>query len=170
MHCEGISVEGPQGNLIQSTQEMILRFTSQVGVDAERWAKQLIDCPAELESIERNVHQAYAQGADLLVAGLIAMTIHDGKVLEAAEQTRRQYSRPLQKGRQRATRVRLLGGMIDLGFHPVRCTEEKAFWQRQRSPSRLGYHVGSVRIWQSNLAWLAIPGGSSNVTVHGLWP
>ena len=127
MHCEGISVEGPQGNLIQSTQEMILRFTSQVGVDAERWAKQLINCPAELESIERNVHQAYAQGADLLVAGLIAMTIHDGKVLEAAEQTRRQYSRPLQKGRQRATRVRLLGGMIVWAFTLYAAPKKKLF-------------------------------------------
>ncbi len=101
-----------QGNFILSTQEMILRFTSQVSVDAEQWTNQLIDCPADLETIERTVHRAYARGADLLVAGLIAATISDGKILESAERTRQQFSRPLQKGRERPVTVQLLGGMI----------------------------------------------------------
>ena len=139
MHCEGISVAGPQGKLIQSTQEMILRFTTQVSVDAQQWTKQLIDRPDELEKIERIVHQAYAQGADLLVAGLIAATIRDGTVLEAAEQTRRQYSRPLQKGRQRATRVRLLGGMI-IWAYTLYCAPKKSLFGKDDAP-RVGLDI-----------------------------
>ena len=107
-----MAVEGQQGNLIQSNQEMILRFTSQITTDAVQWTEELIHCPADLEVVERKVHRAYARGADLLVAGLMAAAIKEGKVLEAAERTRKEYSRPLQKGRERAVAVQLLGGMI----------------------------------------------------------
>lgn len=48
----------------------------------------------------------------MLLAGLIAASIKDGKVLEAAEQTRQQFSRPLQKGREGTIAVQLPGGMI----------------------------------------------------------
>lgn len=105
-------MEGKHGKLIESNQEMILRFTSQISADAVRWTDQLIDCPSDLEAIERKVHQAYAQGADMLVAGLMAATIKDGQVLRAAEQTRKEFSRPLQKGRERSVAVQLLGGMV----------------------------------------------------------
>ncbi len=132
-------MEGPQGNLIQSTQEMILRFTSQVSVDAERWTEQLIDCPAELEAIERRVHQAYARGADMLVAGMMAVTIKDGKVLQAAEQTRQRFSRPLQKGRERPIAVQLLGGMI-VWATTLYCAPKKKRFRKDDAP-RVGLDI-----------------------------
>ena len=109
---QGMTMEGKDGKLIQSNQEMILRFTSQISVDAVKWTEQLIDCPSDLEAIEREVHQAYAHGADMLVAGLMAATIKEGQILQAAEQTRKGFSRPLQKGRERSVAVQLLGGMV----------------------------------------------------------
>ncbi len=105
-------MEGKHGKLIESNQEMILRFTSQISNDAVQWTKQLIECPSDLEAIERKVHRAYAHGADMLVAALMAATIKDGRVLEAAEQTRKGFSRPLQKGRERSVAVQLLGGLV----------------------------------------------------------
>ena len=80
---------------------MILRFTAEVSAQTERWTQQLIQCPTNLEATEREVHAAYARGADLLVAGMMAATIKDGQIEVAAEQTRKQFSRPLQKGRER---------------------------------------------------------------------
>jgi len=55
---QGISVDDSQSNFIESTQKMILRFTAELSVDAERWTKELIQCPADLEAIERFVHNA----------------------------------------------------------------------------------------------------------------
>lgn len=108
----GVTMDGQQGKFIESTQEMILRFTSGIRTQSLTWTQEIIDSPADLESIERDVHDAYARGADMLIAGLIAVSFKDGKVLQAAEQTRRQFSRPLQKGRERSVAVQLLGGMI----------------------------------------------------------
>ena len=57
----GISVDGTPDSFIQSTQEMIHRFTVEVSTQAEQWTRQLIDCPDDLLGIERLVHNAYAR-------------------------------------------------------------------------------------------------------------
>lgn len=136
---EGMTVDGSHGKLIESNQEMILRFTSQISVDAVQWTQQLINCPGDLESIERRVHRAYARGADLLVAGLMAATIKEGKVLEAAEQTRREFSRPLQKGRERSVAVQLLGGMIVWAV-TLYCAPKKKRFRKDDAP-RVGLDI-----------------------------
>jgi len=132
-------VDSPQGNYIQSTQEMILRFTTQVSVQADQWTKQLIHCPADLEAIERLVHKAYAHGADMLVAGMIAATINDGKILDTAEQTRQHFSRPLQKGRERTVAVQLLGGMIFWAV-TLYCAPKKKRFRKDDAP-RVGLDI-----------------------------
>lgn len=132
-------MDGSHGKLIESNQEMILRFTSQISVDAVQWTQQLINCPGDLESIERRVHRAYARGADLLVAGLMAATIKEGKVLEAAEQTRREFSRPLQKGRERSVAVQLLGGMIVWAV-TLYCAPKKKRFRKDDAP-RVGLDI-----------------------------
>lgn len=139
MLMQGISVEGPQCNFIQSTQEMILRFTSDISANVEQWTKQLIHSPADLESIERTVHNAYARGADLLVAGLIAAAINDGKLLETAEQTRQQFSRPLQKGRERPIALQLLGGMLVWAV-TLYCPPKKKLLRKDDAP-RVGLDI-----------------------------
>lgn len=135
----GVSVDGSQTNFIQSTQEMLLRFTSEVTLQAEQWTKQLIDCPADLEAIERLVHNAYARGADLLVAGMIAATIKDEKLELAAEQTRQQFSRPLHKGRERTIAVRLLGGLV-VWATTLYCAPKKKLFGKDNAP-RVGLDI-----------------------------
>lgn len=132
-------MEGSHGKAIESTQEMVLRFTSQISVDAERWTKQLIDRPADLEAIEQHVHNAYSRGADLLVAGMIAATIKDGKLLETAEQTRREFSRPLQKGRERPIALQLFGGMV-IWAVTMYCAPKKKLLRKDDAP-RVGLDI-----------------------------
>lgn len=134
-----MSVDGSQRNLIQSTQEMILRFTAEVSVQAERWTQQLIQNPADLEAIERDVHIAYARGADLLVAGIMAVTINDGQVNVAAEQTRQQFSRPLQKGRERTVAVQMLGGLL-VWATTLYCAPKKKLFGKDDAP-RVGLDI-----------------------------
>jgi hypothetical protein len=135
----GVIVDSPQGNYIQSTQEMILRFTTEVSCNTEQWTKQLIHCPADLEVIERSVHNAYARGADLLVAGMIAATIKDSQIHVTAEQTRQHFSRPLQKGRERTVAVQLLGGMVVWAV-TLYCAPKKKLLRRDDHP-RVGMDI-----------------------------
>ncbi len=136
---QGVSVDGSQANFIQSAQDMILRFTSEVTLQAEQWTKQLIDCPADLEVIERLVHNAYARGADLLVAGMMATTIKDGQIEVAAEQTRQQFSRPLYKGRERTVAVRLLGELM-VWATTLYCAPKKKLFGKDNAP-RVGLDI-----------------------------
>jgi len=136
---QGISVDDSQSNFIESTQEMILRFTAELSVDAERWTKELIQCPADLEVIERLVHNAYARGADMLVAGMMAATIKEGQIEVAAEQTRQQFSRPLQKGRERTVAVQLLGGML-VWATTLYCSPKKKLFGKDDAP-RVGLDI-----------------------------
>jgi hypothetical protein len=105
-------MDGPEGKQIQSVEEMIGRFTGELLGRVNGWKVALIETPSELESIEREVHKVFARGADMMVAGLLAVTISGGHVDQAAELTRKQFSTPLTKGRDRTIAVRLLGGMI----------------------------------------------------------
>ncbi len=91
-------MDGRDGEQIQSVHDMIGRFTTELLGKLEPWRDVLRDNPADLETIETSVHQAFARGADMLVAGLIATTMAEQPFQDAAEQTRQQFSRPLQKG------------------------------------------------------------------------
>lgn len=108
----GLSMEGREGKQIQSVHEMIGGFTAELFSKLDRWKEQLRNDPASLETIERDVHAAFARGADMLVAGLLSTMMRSREFDRAAEQTRKQFSRPLQKGRERTIAIRLLGGML----------------------------------------------------------
>ncbi len=112
MLAQGVTMDGPEGKQIQSIDEMIGRFTRELSGQIDPWKDSLKQSPHQLELIENKVHQSFARGADMLVAGLLAIAITDGHVDQAAERTRKRFSRPLSKGRARMVAVRLLGGMV----------------------------------------------------------
>jgi hypothetical protein len=139
MLTQGMTMDGPEGNQIQSVEEMIGRFTAELLGHINDWKERLSECPGDLETIEKSVHCAYARGADMLVAGMIATTISAGHVEQAAEQTRRQFSRPLQKGRERTIAVRLLGGML-VWATTLYCAPKKKRFRKDDQP-RVGLDV-----------------------------
>ena len=144
MCVQGVTMEGRQGKFIESTQEMILRFTSEVSVDAQQWTQPIIDSPADLETIERSVHQAYARGADMLVAGLIAVSIKD------IAPSRRANAATVLPSAAKMTRATRRGSTArrheHLGDDVVLWPQETAISQRRCTASRAGHHLGSVRI------------------------
>ena len=107
-----VSVDGRDGEFIQSTGEMFARFSAELLPQLDEWERRLLDDPASLEMIEHDVQQAFMRGAGLMVAGLVSVTMQTAEVLEAAEQTRQQFSQPLAPGRERRISVNLLGGVM----------------------------------------------------------
>lgn len=135
----GLSMEGREGKQIQSVHEMIGGFTAELFSKLDRWKEQLHNDPASLEGIERDVHAAFARGADMLIAGLLSTMMRDQEFERSAEQTRRQFSRPLQKGRERTIAVRLLGGML-IWATTLYCAPKKKRFGKDDQP-RVGLDV-----------------------------
>lgn len=139
MLAQGATMDGPEGKQIESVEEMIGRFTGELLGHVDDWKASLITSPGDLEAIESKVHKVFARGGDMMIAGLLAVTISGGHVEEAAEQTRRRYSRPLGKGRERMIAVRLLGGMI-LWMTTLYCPPRKRRFRKDDQP-RVGLDV-----------------------------
>lgn len=157
----GISMDGREGKQIQSVHEMIGGFTAELLGKLDRWNEQLHNDPASLEGIERDVHAAFARGADMLVAGLIATVMRDRQFELAAEQTRKQFSRPLQKGRERTIAVRLLGGML-IWATTLYCGPKKKRFGKDNQP-RVGL---DVTLAQFGFGKSASPALQSRVARH----
>src|SRR5436190_7004952 len=105
-------VDGPTGPTIESVEEMAGRFTGELLMLVPGWKQRLSADPGQLESLEHEVHAAFARGADLLLAGLIAVVMKQPEFAAASEQTRSGYLQPLARGRERTIGVRLLGGLV----------------------------------------------------------
>ena len=106
------SVDGPDMPTVKSVEEMVGRFTSELITNIPLWKQKLSDAPQSLEPLEREVHAAFARGADLLVVGLLAVVMKDVRFEQQVERARQGYSQPLERGRERTVRVRLLGGLL----------------------------------------------------------
>ena len=106
------SVDGPTGPTIESVEEMAGRFYSEMLTLVPAWKQRLSTDPSQLEPLEHEVHTAFARGADLLLAGLIAVVMRQAEFTAASEHTRSHHLQPLARGRERTIRVRLLGGLV----------------------------------------------------------
>ena len=132
-------MDGRDGEQIQSVHEMFVRFHAETLGKVELWRTRLQDNPTELEAIETDIHHAFDRGADMVVAGLLAMTVASESFESAAEQTRRQFSRPLEKGRERTIAIRLFGGML-IWATTLYCGPKKKRFHKDDQP-RVGLDV-----------------------------
>lgn len=97
---------------VQSVEEMAGRFSSELMTLMPGWKERIHAQPDELEQVEHDVHAAFARGADLVLAGLIAVVMKEKEFEARCETARRSFAQPLARGRQRTIRVRLLGGLV----------------------------------------------------------
>jgi hypothetical protein len=97
---------------VVSPEEMAGRFHGEWIGAMPDWKRRLGEDPSRLAELEHDVRVAFSRGADLVVAGLIALVMKQPGFEEACEQTRRNYRFPLSRGRLRPLRIRLLGGLL----------------------------------------------------------
>lgn len=107
-----VKVDGQDAPSVQSTEEMAGRFSAELMTFIPQWRDRLSDDPSCLEELERTVHAAFDRGADLLLAGLLAVVMKQPAFNEAAQTARANYRFPLARGRPRTLQVRLLGGLL----------------------------------------------------------
>jgi hypothetical protein len=108
----GCRVDGPNSPPVKSPVEMAARFQAELLTALPGWKEQLRSDPDQLAKLERDVHAAFSRGADLLVVGLVAAVMKEEAFDQACEGTRKGFAYPLERGRVRPIRVRLLGGLL----------------------------------------------------------
>jgi len=135
----GFLMNGRDDVQIKSVEEMIGRFTSELLAKLPDWKNELMENPQQLEEVEKTVHQSFARGADMLVAGLMSIVVASSQFEDDSEKTRSGFSRPLGKGREQTVRIRLLGGLL-LWATTLYCPPKKRFFRKDKLP-RVGLNV-----------------------------
>jgi hypothetical protein len=97
---------------VVSPEEMGGPFHGELMAGMPDWKRRLGEDPSRLAELEHDVRNAFSRGADLVVAGLVALVMKQAGFDEACEQTRQDYRVPLSRGRMRPLRIRLLGGLV----------------------------------------------------------
>jgi hypothetical protein len=105
-------VDGKDSPPVSSPEEMAGRFQAELMTALPGWKQQLLDNPEQLPELERRVHATFCRGADLVMVGLLSLAMKDKAFDQACEETRQGFAYPLERGRMRQIRVRLLGGLL----------------------------------------------------------
>jgi hypothetical protein len=77
----GIRVDGRDGPRVVGAEEMAGRFHGELIAALPGWKERLHADPDRLVEVEQEVHIAFARGADLLLAGLLATVMTTSKPL-----------------------------------------------------------------------------------------
>ncbi|MGO9113710.1 MAG: hypothetical protein ACLP9L_31140 [Thermoguttaceae bacterium] len=134
-----LHVDEPNTPPVVSPEEMAGRFHGELIGAMPDWKRRLSEDPSRLAELEHVVHDAFNRGADLVVAGLIALVMKQRGFEEACEETRRKYRFPLSRGRTRPLRIRLLGGLL-VWVTSLYCAPRSG-WFRKRDENVPGLHV-----------------------------
>ena len=147
---EGVSME-PDGPVIKSVLEVTTQFWCRLTLSLPEWQARLEESPDELHQVEAEVHRTMARGADTIVAGLISLVLQGETVKRQREASRKSFSYRLSRGRKRAVRVKLLGGLL-VWVCSLYCQPRRK-WMRKDTEKKPGVFLGAAE--------LGISGGSS---------
>jgi hypothetical protein len=134
-----LRVDVPNSPAVVSPEEMGGRFYGELIGTMPDWKRRLGEDPARLTELEHEVRGAFSRGADLVVAGLVALVMKQPEFDQACEQTRKNYCCPLSRGRARPLRIRLLGGLL-VWVTSLYC-EPRRGWFRKAQENVPGLHI-----------------------------
>ena len=154
---EGCRVDGPNAPLVNSPEEMAGRFQSEVMTLLPEWKQRFSRDPERLAELEREIQTAFSRGADLLVVGLVSLLTKNPQFDQTCERARTRFAYPLERGRARQIRVRLLGGLV-MWITSLYCAPRK-------SPAREKEKVPGVHVELAQLGFgkACTPGLQSKV-------
>ena len=144
MWMGGASVDGKDKPGIESVEEMVVRFTGELMAEVPQWKTRIRERPEDLEALEREVHVECARGADLVVAGLVSVTMKEAAFQQACDETRDSFAYPLSRGRERTIRVKLLGGLVMWVFC-LYCQPRRRWFGKTDQEKKPGLYVEAAQ-------------------------
>jgi hypothetical protein len=153
-----LAMGGADGPKIESAVQMLGLFAGGVGGRLRDWEERLGRDPAGLSRIESEVQAAFAEGAGMIVAGLLAVVLASPELAAATERTRQGFGYRLERGRNRTRAIRLLGGFV-MWATSLYCAPARG-WFGKLAEKRPGVHV---ELEQFGFAKGVTPGVESQV-------
>ena len=80
-----VRVDSQKGNHISGIEAVLAEIRERLQSHPKEWLKALAQDPGNLANVEQEVHRAFAQMADRVVAGLLAQATADPAFADAAK-------------------------------------------------------------------------------------
>jgi hypothetical protein len=80
-----VRLESPQGPAVPSPDQAVEQIRAHLATQQQLWAQQLARDPAAFARLEPQIHQAFGQLADQLVASLLAQAAQQQPLADAAQ-------------------------------------------------------------------------------------
>ena len=109
MRCRHDSQSGPD---VPEPTEALAQIQHQLAVQQQTWSERLTQDPAIFAQLEHEIHLAFGQQADRLVASLLAQAAQTAALAEQAKKKVAAAARPVRSPEKRPLTLRLLGGLV----------------------------------------------------------
>jgi hypothetical protein len=80
-----VRMDSKNGTVVSGIDPVLAEIQQRLRAHPKEWLKALAQNPSGFANLEQEIHRAFAQMADRVVAGLLAQTTADSTFAEAAE-------------------------------------------------------------------------------------
>lgn len=80
-----VRMESTSGKVVSGIDPVLVEIQQRLQADPKAWLKSLERNPGGLANLEQEIHRAFSQMADRVVAGLLAQATADSTFAEAAQ-------------------------------------------------------------------------------------
>ena len=80
-----VRMESKNGSVISGIDPVLAEIQQRLQADPKAWLQALEQNPSEFANVEQEIHRAFTQMADRVVAGLLAQATADSSFAEAAQ-------------------------------------------------------------------------------------
>jgi hypothetical protein len=80
-----VRMESKNGKVVSGIDPVLVEIQQCLQADPKEWLKALEQNPGGLANLEQEIHRAFAQMADRMVAGLLAQATADSSFADAAQ-------------------------------------------------------------------------------------
>lgn len=80
-----VRMERKTGTAVSGIDPVLAEIQQRLQADPKAWLKSLAQNPGSLANLEQEIHRAFSQMADRVVAGLLAQATADSSFAEAAQ-------------------------------------------------------------------------------------
>jgi len=80
-----VRMESTSGKVVSGIDPVLVEIQQRLQADPKAWLKSLEQNPGGLANLEQEIHRAFSQMADRVVAGLLAQATADSTFAEAAQ-------------------------------------------------------------------------------------
>jgi hypothetical protein len=80
-----VRIDSKNGNVVSGLDPVLAEIRQRLRADPKEWLKVLEQNPGGLANLEQEIHRAFAQMADRVVAGLLAQATADSTFADAAQ-------------------------------------------------------------------------------------